>query len=99
MSDADRAQGTRGLLGANAVSGAVMFGVMTAVTVAATRDPELRIACVVMLVAAILRSYLLSIRGVLLGLEHFGRDAAVVIGDRALVLVFVLVALWDGAGL
>ena len=42
---------------------------------------------------------MLTIRGVLQGLEHFGWDLAVAIADRGLLLAFGLWALWSGSGL
>src|SRR5678815_4376752 len=47
-------------LSLKALTGAAMFAVMTALTLAVTPDPELRMTCVAMLVAAILRSYILT---------------------------------------
>ncbi len=46
-----------------------------------------------------LRSYLLTIRGVPLGLERFGDESLVVMGDRVVLLVVVGAALFAGAGL
>ena len=43
--------------------------------------------------------YFATVRGVLLGLERFGRDTALVVADRALLLVVGLAALHTGFGL
>jgi O-antigen/teichoic acid export membrane protein len=40
-----------------------------------------------------------TIRGVLQGLEHFGWDSLVVLGDRGLLLVLGVAVLWSGYGL
>jgi O-antigen/teichoic acid export membrane protein len=86
-------------LSLKAVSGAVMFVTMAGISFMATADHDLRLACLVMLGVAILRSYLLTIRGVLQGLERFGQDALVVVGDRLLVLAMAGLAIYNGAGL
>jgi O-antigen/teichoic acid export membrane protein len=54
--------------------------------------------CVLMLAGSILRSYVMTVRGVLQGLEQFGHDAAIEFGDRALMLIFGAAAVWMGAG-
>jgi O-antigen/teichoic acid export membrane protein len=53
---------------------------------------------VLMLAGSLLRSYVMTVRGVLQGLEQFGHDAAIEFGDRALMLAFGAAALWMGAG-
>ena len=60
-------------------------------------EPSVRIACVLMLLSAVPRSYLLTARGVLQGLERFGHDAFVTTIDRALLLAACAFALWMGA--
>jgi len=50
-----------------------------------------------MLVSSLLRSWFLSVRGGLLGLEAFGMDAALVAGDRLLLTVAGTGALFLGA--
>jgi O-antigen/teichoic acid export membrane protein len=79
--------------------GVVMFVVLGAVAFACWPGADLRLTCLLMLVGAGLRSYLLTIRAVLLGLERFGDESLVVIGDRIVLLVVVGVALFAGAGL
>ena len=49
--------------------------------------------------ASIFRSYMLTIRGVLQGLERFGWDSVVVAADRAILLTFGALALVAGTGL
>jgi O-antigen/teichoic acid export membrane protein len=79
--------------------GIIMFAVLGAVAFVCWSDTEMRLTCLLMLVGAGLRSYLLTIRGVLLGLERFADESLVVIGDRVVLLVVVGLALFSGAGL
>jgi O-antigen/teichoic acid export membrane protein len=60
---------------------------------------DVRLACYLIGGSLVFRSFMLTIRGVLQGLEHFGWDALVVLADRILMLVFGLAALWMGTGL
>lgn len=64
---------------------AVMFVVMGAVSFWLQPEWDVRVVCLLMLGAAILRSYILTTRGVLLGLEHFGADCLIVVADRVLL--------------
>jgi O-antigen/teichoic acid export membrane protein len=78
------------------------FGTLAALAVTATilrREPDVRMACYLIGGSLVFRSYMLTIRGVLQGLEHFGWDSLVVIADRGLLLAFGIVALVDGGGL
>jgi O-antigen/teichoic acid export membrane protein len=77
-------------------TGVGMFCVMGAISFVLAADQDLWIASLVMLGVAILRSYLLTIRGVLQGLERFGHDCLVVVGDRVLVLVIASIAIQRG---
>jgi len=89
----------RNSLALKAVSGAAMFLIMGGMSYLLARDTALWQASLVMLGVAVLRSYLLTIRGVLQGLERFGRDCAVVVVDRLLVLIITGAAVLTGAGL
>jgi O-antigen/teichoic acid export membrane protein len=60
---------------------------------------DVRIACYLVGGSLVFRSYMLTIRGVLQGLEHFGWDSVVVLTDRGLLLAFGLAALYGGTGL
>ena len=60
---------------------------------------DVRIACYLIGGSLIFRSYMLTIRGVLQGLEQFSWDSVVVLADRGLLLACGLVALWGGYGL
>jgi len=79
-----------------AMSGAGMFAGLS--IIALVWYPSAAPAALLMLVSAALRSYLLTIRGVLQGLEHFKHDAAVMFADRALMLVGGVIALLLGRG-
>jgi O-antigen/teichoic acid export membrane protein len=63
------------------------------------KEPDVRMACYLTGGASIFRSYMLTIRGVLQGLERFGWESIVVIADRVLLLTLGTYALWSGAGL
>lgn len=62
-------------------------------------EPDVRLACYLIGGASIFRSYMLTIRGVLQGLERFGWESLVVIADRVLLLACGVYALSTGAGL
>ena len=62
-------------------------------------EPDVRAACYLIGGASIFRSYMLTIRGVLQGLERFGWESVVVIADRALLLGLGFYALRSGGGL
>ena len=50
-------------------------------------EPDVRLACYLLGAASILRSYVLTIRYTLQGIERFGLDGLVVVIDRSLLLV------------
>jgi O-antigen/teichoic acid export membrane protein len=74
-----------------------MVAVFGAAAVVLRHDATVRLACLLMLASATMRSYLLTARGVLQGLEAFGYDALVTTIDRAFLLVACGIALWLGA--
>jgi O-antigen/teichoic acid export membrane protein len=80
------------------VSGTVMCLAVFAVSAAIDSTPTTMLVVAVLLVSAVTRSLLLSIRGGLLGLEAFATDTALVVGDRVLLTIACLVALAYGAG-
>jgi O-antigen/teichoic acid export membrane protein len=77
----------------------VMIVVLTLLARWAKSEPDVRTACTLLAVSAVMRSYLLTIRGVLQGLERFAWDTAVVLLDRGLVLAFSATVLLSGGGL
>jgi O-antigen/teichoic acid export membrane protein len=62
-------------------------------------ESDVRLTCYLVGGSLVLRSYMLTVRGVLQGLEQFGWDSAVVIADRLLLLVAGAGALQAGTGL
>jgi PST family polysaccharide transporter len=60
---------------------------------------DVRFACYLIGGSLVFRSYMLTIRGVLQGLERFGWDSIVLILDRGLLLACGVGALWAGTGL
>lgn len=98
----DRSQAARLLhnsLAMKMLPGLVMFVVMGGATFVLRPEAAVRTACLVMLTSAVLRSYLLTVRGILLGLERFDHESIVVILDRVLVLVACAWAILHGWGL
>jgi O-antigen/teichoic acid export membrane protein len=98
----DRTQAPRLLhnsLALKALTGLGMFVVMSGIACLLRPEPEVRTACFLLLASAICRSYLLTMRGVLTGLERFGHESAIVVGDRLLVLMLGAYALLQGWGL
>jgi len=98
----DRTQAPRLLhnsLALKALTGLGMFVAMSGIAFLLTPDRDVRLACLLLLGSAIGRSYLLTMRGVLTGLERFGRESVIVVGDRVLVLVLGAYALLQGWGL
>jgi O-antigen/teichoic acid export membrane protein len=78
-----------------------MGALMALVATATILRPEwdVRLACYLLGGSLVLRSYMLTIRGVLQGLERFGWDSLVVVADRAILLVFGIAVLAAGGGL
>jgi O-antigen/teichoic acid export membrane protein len=62
-------------------------------------EHDVRMVCVLLAISAVMRSYMLTIRGVLQGLENFGHDSAVVVLDRLLLLVLSAAVLLTRASL
>ena len=62
-------------------------------------EPDVRLACYLLGAASIPRSYLLTVRNTLQGIERFGLDGLVVAIDRSLLLVIGVGVLAGGFGL
>jgi O-antigen/teichoic acid export membrane protein len=60
---------------------------------------DVRLACYIIGGSLVMRSYMLTIRGVLQGLERFGWDSFVVLADRLILVVLGSGALVAGTGL
>lgn len=72
----------------------LVFGVLAA---RLRTDPTVRTVAWLLLLSAVTRSYILTARGILQGLERFGDDAVVTVLDRALLFVCCVAALLGGA--
>ena len=81
------------------VPSVVMVIVLTLIGRWAKSEPDVRLACALLAISAVMRSYLLTIRGVLQGLERFSWDTAVVLLDRVLLLAFSAAVLLSGGRL
>jgi O-antigen/teichoic acid export membrane protein len=80
----------------------LMFAALTGYAWWRYQGPDalsLRLTCTLMLGSAILRSYLLTVRGVLLGLERFATESILQVADRVLLLVAGSLALYLGYGI
>jgi O-antigen/teichoic acid export membrane protein len=75
------------------------LGLLVVTTNLLRSEPDVRMACYLVGGASIFRSYMLTIRGVLQGLERFGWESFVVIADRVLLLGLGYYALRAGGGL
>src|SRR5260370_1229775 len=98
----DRSQATALLhhtLGIKLVWGAVAMAALAATATILRPEWDVRLACYLLGGSLVLRSYMLTIRGVLQGLERFGWDSIVVAADRAILLAFGAAALVAGGGL
>jgi len=98
----DRSQATALLhhtLGIKLVWGAVAMAALAATATILRPEWDVRLACYLLGGSLVLRSYMLTIRGVLQGLERFGWDSIVVAADRAILLAFGTAALVAGGGL
>ena len=81
------------------VPSVAMVIVLTLIGRWAKSEPDVRLACALLAISAVMRSYLLTIRGVLQGLERFSWDTAVVLLDRILLLAFSAAMLLSGGRL
>jgi O-antigen/teichoic acid export membrane protein len=98
----DRSQATAMLhhtLGIKLIWGAVALLALMAAATILRPEWDVRIACYLLGGSLVLRSYMLTIRGVLQGLERFGWDSVVVVADRGILLLSGSAALLAGTGL
>jgi O-antigen/teichoic acid export membrane protein len=79
--------------------GASALALLAVVTFALRPETDVRAACLLLGASSVVRSYLMTLRHTLNGLERFGLESAVVVADRAFLLVFGVVALTGGFGL
>lgn len=85
-------------IGLKALTGLVMVILLQAVSAAFEPAPVAILTTGLMLTAAVARSFLLSVRGGLLGLEAFSTDSVLVVGDRLALTVTCIGALVAGVG-
>ena len=81
---------------------ALAVGTMAVLVIAARAlrsEADVRTACYLLGTSSVLRSYLLTARHVLVGLERFGLESIVVVTDRLLLLTLGITALALGYGL
>ncbi|HEV3218043.1 MAG TPA: flippase [Vicinamibacterales bacterium] len=79
------------------VAGALLL--LVAITPILRSDPVVIRLCYLLGISAAVRSYLLTARGLLQGLDRFDLEAVVVVADRLLLLILGGSALWGGYGL
>ena len=89
----------RNSLGLKAVWAIGALAVLIVTATVLRSEADVRLACYLIGSSLVLRSYMLTVRGVLQGLERFGWDSVVVIADRLLLLVAGAIALEAGGGL
>ena len=98
----DKSQATQLLhhtLGIKLVWATGAFATLVATATLLRAEWDVRLACYLVGGSGVLRSYMLTIRGVLQGLERFGWDSVVVVLDRGILLLFGSAALVAGTGL
>jgi O-antigen/teichoic acid export membrane protein len=88
----------RDVLGLKLVWVAIGLAVLAVVTPILRPDPRVVRLCYVMGLSSAMRSYLLTARGLLQGLDRFDLEAAAVVSDRALLLCAGSAVLWAGYG-
>jgi O-antigen/teichoic acid export membrane protein len=88
----------RDVLGLKLVWVAIGLALIAVVAPVLRTDPLVVRLCYVMGLSAAMRSYLLTARGLLQGLDRFDLEAAAVVSDRALLLCAGSAALWAGYG-
>lgn len=75
------------------------MAILVLVATALRHEADVRLACYLLGGSSVLRSYLLTVRGIFQGLERFGWESLVVLTDRALLLVLGSAVLLTGHGL
>lgn len=98
----DRAVAQRLVANTAALKLVLGAGMMAALVVTARLlrpEADVRLACYLLGISSVLRSFLLTARHVLMGLERFGLDSLLVVGDRLLLFAIGVGALVLGYGL
>jgi O-antigen/teichoic acid export membrane protein len=89
----------RHILGLKIAWGAVGLVALLIAVPIIRRDPDVIRACYLMGISSLIRSYVLSARGLLQGLNRFDLEAVTVVADRGLLLVLGTLTLVAGFGL
>jgi len=87
------------VLGVKLVWVAIGLGLLGVLAPILRSDPMLVRLCYALGISSAVRSYLLTARGLLQGLQRFDLEALAVVSDRLLLLVAGSLALWAGYGL
>jgi O-antigen/teichoic acid export membrane protein len=95
---ANAARLLRDVLGLKLVWVAIGLTLLAVIAPILRADPLVVRLCYVMGLSSAMRSYLLTARGLLQGLDRFDLEAAAVVSDRALLLCAGSAALWAGYG-
>ncbi len=96
---ASASQLLRHVLGLKLVWVAIGLLLLVIVTPILRSDPALIKLCYLMGLSSAVRSYLLTARGLLQGLDRFDLEAVLVVADRLVLLVIGGAVLWAGYGL
>ncbi len=96
---ASASQLLRHVLGLKLVWVAIGLVLLVVVTPMLRSDPALIRLCYLMGISSAVRSYLLTARGLLQGLDRFDLEALLVVADRIVLLAIGGAALWAGYGL
>jgi O-antigen/teichoic acid export membrane protein len=86
-------------LGLKLIWAGLALGVLAVVATLLRSEPDVRLACYLLGGSSVLRSYLLTVRGVFQGLERFGWESLIVGMDRLLLVVLGCGVLATGGGL
>src|SRR5260221_5320418 len=89
----------RHVLGLKLVWVALGLALLVVIAPVLRSDPQIIRLCYAMGISSAIRSYLLTARGLLQGLDRFDQEAAVVVADRALLLAAGEALLVAGYGL
>ncbi len=89
----------RHVLGLKLVWVAIGLALLAVVAPILRSDPQVIRLCYLMGLSSAMRSYLLTARGLLQGLDRFDLEAVVVVADRLLLLAAGGAGLWAGHGL
>jgi O-antigen/teichoic acid export membrane protein len=81
------------------VLGTVMMAALALTARVLRPEADVRLACYLLGLSSVLRSFLWTARHVLMGLERFGLDSLLVVGDRVLLFALGVAALLLGYGL